>query len=156
MSEETRPEGEEEEPRIQVDEDWKKAVAEEKERLKEEEEEEEEGVREATAEEEAVPPRTGPLPEPDVLTFMAGLYMQTLAALGAIENPVTGKRERNPQEASYMIDTIGMLKDKMKGNLTADEEAYVQNILTDLRMKYVAADRKPEPEAGDDAGQDAG
>jgi hypothetical protein len=151
MSDETRSDGTEEEPRIQVDEDWKKSVADEKEKLREQ------AASEPTAEPEAAPeeadrrPR-GPLPEPDVQTFISGLYMQTLAALGAIENPLTGKRERNPDEAAYMIDTVGMLREKMKGNLTPEEEAYVQNILTDLRMRFVAARQEPaqEPEEGAD------
>jgi hypothetical protein len=142
MSEETKPDGTEEAPEIQVDEDWKKSVAEEKEKLREED------VAAEPAAEEAAARPTGPLPEPDVLTFMSGLYMQTLAALGAIENPVTGKHERNLEEASYMIDTIGMLNDKMQGNLTRDEEAYVQSMLTDLRMKYVAGPQEPDSEAG--------
>lgn len=144
MTEEDRPDNAEEEPRIQVDEDWKKSVADEKARLKEEETGEEPDA------EEAPPGRTGPLPEPDILSFMSGLYMQTLAALGAIENPVTGKREPNREEASYMIDTIGMLREKMKGNLTEDEEAYVQSMLTDLRMKFVAGPGKAE-QAGEES-----
>jgi hypothetical protein len=146
MSEEDRPDNAEDQPRVQVDEDWKKSVAEEKEKLKEQEAPEPE-----PAGQRAAPRRTAPLPEPEVRTFVAGLYMQTLAALGAIENPITGKRERNPQEAAYMIDTIGMLKEKMKGNLTGDEEAYVQDILTDLRMRYVAEPSGAAPEAEEPA-----
>ena len=143
MSEEEKRENAEDQPHIQVDEDWKKTVAEEKERLKEQEAPapetggEQEAAATGTGAEEHAPRRTGPLPAPDVGTFISGLYMQTLAALGAIENPITGERERNPEEAAYMIDTIGMLKEKMRGNLTGDEEAYLQNILTDLRMRYV-------------------
>jgi hypothetical protein len=76
--------------------------------------------------------------------------MQTLAALGAIENPVTGKRESNRREATYMIDTIGMLQEKMKGNLSAEEEAYVRDILTDLRMRYVSGPPPDAPQADEE------
>jgi len=119
------------EKREQADEDWKKAVAEEKERLR----------REREASGEATDARS-PLPEPDIRVFMAGLYTQTLICLGEMENPVTGERKENLPEAQYLIDTIGMLQQKTSGNLTPDEGAYVENILYDLRMRFVNATAK--------------
>ena len=41
-----------------------------------------------------------------------------------------------------MIDIIGMLKDKTQGNLNAGEERLTEDILFDLRMKYVEAVKK--------------
>ncbi len=137
----------EQQPRIHVDEDWKKTVAEERERLREEVEEKRAQAAEAGQQ----------LPEPSIQMFMAGLFTQTLVALGAIENPITGEREVNEPEAGYLIDTISMLQKKMEGNLTADEDNYVRTLLHDLRMRYVAlssgaADESEEtPEAGETA-----
>jgi hypothetical protein len=71
--------------------------------------------------------------------FMAGLYTQTLMALGELENPLTGEKRRNADEAAMLIDTIAMLQAKTRGNLTPEESSYVQNVLTDLRMRYVRA-----------------
>lgn len=66
--------------------------------------------------------------------FAAGLYTQTLMALGELENPFTHKRERNEADAAFLIDTIAMLEDKTRGNLLPQEAAYVRNLLTDLRI----------------------
>jgi hypothetical protein len=126
------------EPRLHVDEDWKKSVAEERARLREEEQH-----RAAQTRQEA--PGERRLPEPSIQIFMAGLYTQTLVALGQMPNPLTGNTERNDQEAQYLIDTIAMLSDKMEGKLTPDESAYIRNILYDLRMRYVSPPQQPEP-----------
>jgi len=111
------------EPRVQADEDWKKAVAEEKARLRQQGQ---------TAAKEAVP-------EADIRIFLAGLYTQTLVCLGDIAHPASGAVEQSLPEAQYLIDTIAMLKDKTKGNLSSEEGAYVDNILYDLRMRFVSA-----------------
>ncbi|MGD2173801.1 MAG: DUF1844 domain-containing protein [Candidatus Brocadiaceae bacterium] len=149
MAEEEKEEQEEEqeeEPRLHVDEDWKKAVREEQERLRESETEQsrQQGRRGGRRE----------LPEPSIPVFMAGLYTQTLMALGAIESPAGGGKEQSLQEAEYLIDTIAMLKEKTRGNLDDDEEAYVQNVLTDLRMRYVGATGKKEDESEEAASED--
>jgi len=41
-----------------------------------------------------------------------------------------------------MIDILGMLQEKTRGNLDAGEERLVEDILFDLRMKYVEAVKK--------------
>jgi hypothetical protein len=41
--------------------------------------------------------------------------------------------------AKQTIDLIGMLEEKTKGNLTPDEAKLIENILFDLRMRYVKA-----------------
>ncbi len=120
----------EEESKIHVDEGWKKQVREEKERLREEEAGTQAGERS--------------FPEPNIEYFMAGLYTQTLIALGEVEEPGSGQKRVRMGEAQYLIDTVAMLRDKMEGNLEPAESAYVQNILTDLRMRYVSQTRQKE------------
>ena len=115
------------ESRIQSDEDWKKSVAAEKERLRQENKQ------------EPAAPDAEAFPEADVRIFLAGLYTQTLICLGDVAHPATGKVEQSLPEAQYLIDTIAMLKEKMRGNLTADESAYVDGVLYDLRMRFVSA-----------------
>ena len=46
---------------------------------------------------------------------------------------------KNLPLAKQTIDLIGMLKEKTKGNLTSDEEKVLENILYDLRIRYVKA-----------------
>jgi hypothetical protein len=41
--------------------------------------------------------------------------------------------------AKQTIDLLGMLREKTKGNLTPDEEKLFENLLYDLRMRYVRA-----------------
>ncbi len=128
---------------LHVDDDWKKTVAEEKARARAEDEHERpDDTREA---------ETRPLPEPNIQVFLAGLYTQTLVALGEIESPLTGKKQRNAAEAAYLIDTIGMLQQKTQGNLTVDEASYVQNVLTDLRMRYVRSSEQQAEGQKEDA-----
>jgi hypothetical protein len=59
--------------------------------------------------------------------------------LGEIQDPVTQQLAKDPPLAKQTIDLIGMLKEKTKGNLTSDEEKVLENLLYDLRMRYVKA-----------------
>jgi hypothetical protein len=132
------------EAEIHVDEDWKRAVADEKEKLRDEEP----AARQA---EEAQAEERAPLAEPTMQAFMAGLYTQTLMALGELKNPITGEQKTSIGEAAFLIDTIAMLQKKTEGNLTPEENSYVQNVLTDLRMRYVNAAKQTEEEKGKQA-----
>jgi len=62
--------------------------------------------------------------------------------LGEIGNPISGKVETDVPVAKHMIDILGMLKDKTRGNLNASEDRLMEDILFDLRMKYVEAVKK--------------
>ena len=62
--------------------------------------------------------------------------------LGEIPNPMSGKSETHVSVAKQMIDILGMLQEKTRGNLDAGEERLVEDILFDLRMKYVEAVKK--------------
>ncbi len=70
-------------------------------------------------------------------TLLAILQGNALAAMGL--HPQTGERvgEAEPRSAKLMVDLIGMMKDKMAGNLTVDEEKLISRVLSDLRMIYV-------------------
>ncbi len=59
--------------------------------------------------------------------------------LGEIANPLSGKVEADIPVAKQMIDILGMLREKTRGNLNAGEEQLMEDILFDLRMKYVEA-----------------
>jgi len=86
-------------------------------------------------------PRGRPLPPPSLKTFLSGLAGQVLIHLGLFENPLTGKREVDLEQAKYSIDLLQILQDKMKGNLTEEEDKLLRSILYDLRMRYVEACR---------------
>jgi len=82
------------------------------------------------------------LPEIDFSTFVISLSTQALMHLGEIANPVSGKIEADISVAKQMIDILGMLKDKTRGNLNSNEDRLLEGILFDLRMKYVEAVKK--------------
>ena len=96
----------------------------------------------------AAPPRRGAEPgppaEPEVTftTFMVGLSTQALAALGEISDSVSGARSKDLDAAQQLIDIIGMLREKTRGNLDPDEDGLIEAILFDLRMKYVELARQ--------------
>ncbi|MDD5153534.1 MAG: DUF1844 domain-containing protein [Desulfovibrionales bacterium] len=77
------------------------------------------------------------MPPVDFSTLIFSLNTSALVHLGEIADPVTGKREIDLVFAKHTIDTIAMLQEKTRGNLTKDEEALIQHILYDLRMRYV-------------------
>jgi hypothetical protein len=62
--------------------------------------------------------------------------------LGEIANPLSGQAEKDIPVAKQMIDIVGMLRDKTRGNLNSGEERLMEDILFDLRMRYVEAVKK--------------
>lgn len=82
------------------------------------------------------------LPEINFSTFVISLSTQALMHLGEIANPLSGKVEADVPVAKQMIDILGVLKDKTASNLTAHEDRLLQDILYDLRMRYVEAVKK--------------
>jgi len=82
------------------------------------------------------------LPEINFSAFVISISTQALMHLGEIANPMSGKVEIDVPVAKQMIDIVGMLKDKTRGNLNASEDRLMEDILFDLRMKYVEAVKK--------------
>ena len=83
-----------------------------------------------------------PLPEINFSTFVISLSTQALMHLGEIANPLSGQEERDVSVAKQMIDIVGMLQEKTRGNLTEGEAKLIEDILFDLRMRYVEAVKK--------------
>lgn len=82
-------------------------------------------------------------PELNFATFIVGLSTEALAALGEMPHPATGQSGRDLRAARQLIDILGILRDKTRGNLDRDEESLFEAILYDLRMKYVELARQP-------------
>ena len=108
-----------EEIKKSVDESWKETVAREKQAAKKE------GKKESTP------------PEASFNFFINTLALQASVFLGHVPNPATNKKEKNIPQAKFIIDTLGMLKDKTKNNLTTEENNLLENVLYELRMQYV-------------------
>lgn len=88
---------------------------------------------------EEVSGEEAPLPEINFTSFIFSLSTSALIQLGEIEDPFTQKQSKNLPIAKQTIDLIGMLREKTKGNLTSEEGKFLDNVLFDLRMRYVKA-----------------
>lgn len=58
-------------------------------------------------------------------------------ALGLAPDPNTGETRKDKDMAKFNIDLLLMLKDKTKGQLTTDEQGFLESVLTDLQLKFV-------------------
>ncbi len=80
--------------------------------------------------------------------FIASLYMSALMQLGLLREE-GGRPQVDIIGARQTIDTIELLAEKTKGNLTAAEQNFISNCLYELRMAYVevttAITRPPQP-----------
>ncbi len=83
------------------------------------------------------PSQEAPLPEIDFVSFVLSLSTSAFIQLGVVQDPVTKQSAKDLPLAKQTIDLIGMLKEKTKGNLTPEEDKLVDNVLYDLRMRYV-------------------
>jgi hypothetical protein len=99
---------------------------------------ENEKVAEETKEETQEKEESYELPPVTFEDFIFNLYNIALINLG-YRDPESGKIIRNLQMAKHTIDTIGMLEEKTKGNLTPSEGNLLENLLYELRMNYLRA-----------------
>lgn len=58
-------------------------------------------------------------------------------ALGIVPSPMSGKTDVRPELGKHAIDTLVILEEKTKGNLTKDESQYLETVLHQLRMAYL-------------------
>ncbi|PQO41666.1 DUF1844 domain-containing protein [Blastopirellula marina] len=134
------------EKKIVVDSDWKTQVRQEKEKLQGETSSEASSEPSSQPEPAPVPPAEASpspggyaLPKPDFTLLISMLATQAFSALGQIPDPASGKIQKHPEVAKHMIDLLGVLEEKTKGNLEAQEKLALESILHELRMVYVAA-----------------
>ncbi len=101
---------------------------------------------EQKVEEEAEEYQRIELPPVNFENFVLGLRNTALIHLG-FRDPETGNLIQNLPVARHTIDTLGMIQEKTKGNLTAPEANLLENILYELRMNYLRADKLAKEEA---------
>lgn len=125
MSEDANPS----QPDIIVDDDWKAQVEKEKEALQ-------------SNKDGDAPPQTQPesfeMPPASFMVLMSTLATQSMGSMGMFPDPGTGEPTVNRPMAKHFIDTLAMLQEKTKGNLTEEESSHLRDALHQLRMAYVA------------------
>ncbi len=78
-------------------------------------------------------------PTIDFYTFILSLASSAFMYLGDAPHPETGEAmPANLPLAQQTIDLLDMLREKTRGNLTAEEEKFMEHLLTDLRLRYVS------------------
>ena len=78
------------------------------------------------------------MPEVTFAAFVMSLNTSALFHLGEISDPTTGEKQLDLILVKHTIDTLQLLEDKTKGNLTDEEQDILKNALYDLKMRYVA------------------
>src|SRR5262245_47838281 len=114
------------EKKIIIDEDWKAQVQAEKEQT-------------PRAEQTTTTRSKHPVPPATISFLFTTLATQALIALGALPHPATNQVEKDLDQAKLFIDTLGVLEEKTRGNLSQDEKRQLDAILFDLRMQFIEA-----------------
>ena len=133
-------------PKLHIDSDWKAQAQAEKDRLSEKESAR--AASSAGAQHRGQPgaqygaqdgdhPDEGELPPADFRALVATLASQAMMGLGAYADPQSGRAVIDIQGAQFAIDLLGVIEEKTRGNLTADEASELTEILAQLRARFV-------------------
>ncbi|MCA1586451.1 MAG: DUF1844 domain-containing protein [Acidobacteria bacterium] len=80
------------------------------------------------------------------VAFIISLASNAAVHFGDMPDPVTNEaRPPNLEAASQLIDIIAMLEEKTRGNLSAEERQLVDQVLYELRMRFVEARKAASP-----------
>ena len=79
--------------------------------------------------------------------FVLSLAHTAAFHFGDVADPVTGNQgTANLPAAQQIIDILALIEQKTRGNLTAEERQLLEQILYELRLRYVEAGRTEPPE----------
>ena len=81
-------------------------------------------------------------------SFVLSLAHTAAVHFGDVPDPVTGATaEPNLPAAQQMIEILALLEEKTRGNLTAQERQLLEQLLFELRMRYVEAGKQAPAES---------
>ena len=69
--------------------------------------------------------------------FVEPLIAQGYMSLGMLRDPYRPQAKTDPAAARQMIEILTLLRDKTKGNLTEDEEDFLETHLGELKLAFV-------------------
>lgn len=116
-------------PKLIIDDDWKRQAQEEKKKLAEDEKKAKEAPGGAGME-------PGQLPPPSFEFLITTFATEAFLAMGVMEHPKLG-RMQNLELAKFNIDLLAVLEEKTKGNLTPQEKNLLDQTLHQLRITFV-------------------
>lgn len=71
--------------------------------------------------------------------FVLSLASSAAIHFGDLPDPTGATSEPNLEGASQMIDILSLLEEKTRGNLTAEERQLIEQVLYELRLRFVEA-----------------
>lgn len=83
------------------------------------------------------------MPEVTFSAFVMSLASAALVGMGLAPDPSTGKLSSDMLLARHNIDILEMLRQKTCGCLDEKESKLLNNLLCDLRLKFVMQFNKP-------------
>ena len=79
-------------------------------------------------------------PQLSFVAFVVSLASSAAIHFGDLPDPVSGTRaEPNLEGAAQVIEILSLLEQKTRGNLTAEERQVLEQVLYELRMRFVEA-----------------
>jgi len=86
-------------------------------------------------------------PALDFNALVLSLGSSVIVHLGEAPDPTTGQKREQPEltMAQQSIDLLAMLQEKTRGNLTAEEARFLENMLFDLRMLFLQVSKRQSP-----------
>lgn len=89
--------------------------------------------------------------------FVVSLATTAAVHFGDIADPATGRPGRgNLEAAGQAIEMLALLETKTSGNLTETEAAFLQQVLFELRMRFVEEKKKRARSVASDDGTSPG
>jgi hypothetical protein len=85
-------------------------------------------------------------PKVSFVAFIFSLVSNAAVLFGDLPDPITNEtRSPDLDSAAQLIDLIAMLEEKTRGNLTAEERQLMDQVLYELRMRFVEAKKSQSP-----------
>ena len=82
-------------------------------------------------------------PQLTFAAFVLSLASSAAIHFGDLPDPMTGAQsEPNLEGAAQMIEILALLEEKTRGNLTAEERQLIEQVLYELRMRFVEASQQ--------------
>ena len=80
----------------------------------------------------------------DFASFLLSLATTGMVHLGEIPEPSTGQKSEDLEGARQMIEILDIMKVKTEGNLSGEESKLLENLLYELRMKFLSKSKAVE------------
>jgi hypothetical protein len=81
--------------------------------------------------------RQGLMPTVSFTSFILSLNTTALFHLGELSHPESGQKMFDLELARHSIDTLAMLEEKTKDNLSREEQELISRVVYELKMRFI-------------------